>query len=255
MSEQKEKGLTNVPTKSLEVPKYLQDVDANMMGVDTIEAEDIQIPRLKILQGSSKIKTEKPELNLKEGTYYNSITGEDYGNSLEMYILLTWKSQVWFTEDFKLKCISYKDIKTKEIITFGDCDNCDLADSNRTYNYQFIMKDELESAVANNRIPIPMMMHWGSAASTYAKQLNGKLKTNAQRGIPIYGQRVKMTTFLKPFKIAPAYMPQFSYGKFPTEDEFKLLKILYSYAVSLQSRQETQVTNEDKEEVVESDEI
>lgn len=254
MSEQK-KGLANVSTKSLEIPKYLQDVDAAMMGVDTIEAEDIQIPRLKILQGSSKIKTEKPELDLKDGTYYNSITGEDYGKRVEMYVLLTWKSMVLFTEDFKLKCISYKDIKTKETIIFGDCEGCDMSEANKTYNYQFIMKKELEDAVLNNRIPIPMMMHWSSAASTYAKQLNGKFKTNAQRGIPIYGQKIVMTTFLKPFKIAPAYMPQFSYGEFPTEDEFKLLKILFSYAVSLQSRQDVQVENVEEEDAVVSDEI
>jgi len=221
------------------VPKYLTTVDSSELGTDSIDASDIQIPRLKIVQGSSQIKTQFP--SFKDSEFYNSVSNENYGNKVSFFVLLHWKSMVWFSDDFKLRCISYRDAITGEEIVFGnECEYCltHPEEGKKSHNYMIVLEQDLKTAIEKNEMPFPLIFSCMSAAIKYARQLNGKLKTNSFKRIPIYGQLIEVVTELEKFRKGQAYMPKFSYKRYPDEKEFVLLRELYRQCKLLQRRTE-----------------
>lgn len=233
----------NLPAKqAADVPAYMRGMQGDL-GVDSIEPQDIVIPRMKICQGQSGIKD---LVSIEDGQFYNSVTNEVYGEKIQFFVLLHWKSTIWFSDDFKLRGIIYKDAETKEEVHFGqDIEECiknqDEDPGINAHNYFIISERELAEAISNNDFPLPIVYSCQSAAVKAARQLNGKLKTNAvSRSIPIYGQLITASSYKEKFEKGSAFMPVFEYGRYAMEKEFKFLNKLHSKCKLLQKRQDVQ---------------
>jgi hypothetical protein len=234
-----------VKESELMIPEYLKkDKD---LGDSTIRSEDIVIPRLKICQALSKIAREIP---IKNGQIYNTVTKDIYAPPLNFFVLLHWPSRVWFSGDQKLRCQQYQNVKTKEWISVGrEVEEClhgaPPADPKLlpkdSQNYMIVLESELKQSMDKKVIPLPMIYSAISAAIKFARQLNMKIKTNAQRNIPIYGQMISISTNEDPFPKSPAWMPRFNYGRWATANEFKFLEQMYFKCTDLQSREEVHV--------------
>ncbi|MFH1328120.1 MAG: hypothetical protein ABIH76_04670 [Candidatus Bathyarchaeota archaeon] len=75
------------------VPSYLQN--GASMGLENIECTDIILPRIKLMQALS------PEVSngkAKPGDMINSLTGHNYGQSLEFVPLLHFKSRMFWQD-------------------------------------------------------------------------------------------------------------------------------------------------------------
>ena len=216
-------------TKDLiKVPTYLQK--QGELGVNNIGIEDMQIPRLKIVQGPSQIKQALPQI--KDGEIYNTLTNEIYKQPVIVFLLLFWKSHVWFSEDFKLLCTSYDDIVTGEKIVFGNHPELlnDPDSATLSFNYMLIPKNDLM------KMPFPLIFSCMSTATKPARQLNGLLKRNAAQKIPIFGQSIEITTKLVQFTKGQSYHPVFKMSEYATEEEFAILSELYKISLKVHSQ-------------------
>ena len=234
-------------TKALEkVPNYLVQED-NDLGVDSIGPEDIQIPRLKIVQGPSQIKQDFPK-KFRDGDIYNSLTKMNLGDEVEFFVLNHWKSNVWFSEDFKMIGTTYFDKATKQEIFVGqDEEYCrsHKDEAINSHNYMIVMADELEEG---KPVPFPIIFSCASAAVKSARQLNGRILENANKKLPIWSQLVSMTTILQKFTKGSAYLPDFSYPRYATKGEAAKLQQLFKASKSLLNKQEVHIDTEPEAE-------
>jgi hypothetical protein len=200
-------------------------------GADQIDPNDTIIPRLKICQGQSNIKS---TATIKDGEFYNHLTGEVYGPAVEFYVVGYQKSRIWF-KDFKLICIEYVDQKTKQRVRSGDENVCLDYDSGKdSFNYMVVLKKDLAGAIKANTIPNMMIFSCMSAAGRAARQLNGKLLFNAQRKIPIFAQEIICSTNLEKFKTGSAHMPMFRYRDTQLDEvSFKMLHGLFKVSTDI----------------------
>lgn len=224
-----------VVTKGQDLPTYLQVKD-DELGTDTIDPNDIVIPRLKIVQSTTQVKQ---VANLKDGEFYNSLTNEPYGAQVSIFVLLYWKSRVWFTDDFKMRGTIYMDAATKEQIKFGN--EIEFCESNwdkgiDAFNYMVVTDKELNNALKKGELPFPSIYSCMSASMKYARQLNGKLKADSLKKLPIYSHLITIKTQLEKFTKGQAFMPHFEYGRVANESEFKFLKELHNKCKTLQRR-------------------
>ena len=236
------------------VPKYLQVKD-NQTGAENISANDIVVPRIKICQALSEIKKENKDVT--DGMIYSNM-GEVFGEVLKFFPLLFWRSTVWFSEDKKLLCTVFTDPESREPVVFGNdpdlvkASDKELAEKKVTmsdsHNYMIIPEKTLAQALKKGEIPFPTIYSGMSAAIKYCRQLNGKIKTNSLKKIPIYGQLVAMKTQADTFKKGEAYMPRFGYGRFASEDEFKFLQELQKSCRQLLTRSEAHTYDEESTE-------
>lgn len=231
--------------KTSDVPAYLLSDD---LGTEDITSEDIQIPRLKIIQGTSEIKQKYPK-KFRDGEMYNTVTNENYGDEVSFFVIQHWKSTIWFSEDFKLIGVSYfnKKTRTQEILG-NDIQYCkdNPQEGKLSHNYLIVLKQDIE---AGN--PTPIIFSCMSASISAARQLNGRLKANAARKIPIYAQLIKMKTDLKKFQKGSAYMPVFEYVSFATKPEFNLLQHSFESAKSLLDNESIHTIESEENEVSE----
>ena len=233
--------------KLSDIPDYLKLKENEDTGLSNMESDDLQVPRLKICQPtSSEIKD---TIDIKDGDFYNTLTNKNYGNTVEFFALLFWRSKVWFSEDFKLLCVSYKDATTGKQIIFGNEQETCLQENNYQYkkdglhdngykdshNYMIVMKEDLADM---NNLPLPTIFSTMSSAMKYSKQLNGHLKLNGMKQIPIYAGLIKSETFGQTFTKGKAFMPKFSYPDFATKQEFEILKVMHYEATKIHSRGE-----------------
>ena len=226
---------------TIEIPKWLQ-VGKDDLGTDGIESGDIQMPRIKLCNPASMI--DKAGIGVSDGELFDVVTGKVFGKSLIMFPLLTWKSKVWFSDSFTLLCTQYLNKETGQTTEFGsdtsvinDKDKEGRSKGKDSYNFMVITEEELQKAIAENSMPFPTAFSTVGTANKPTKQLNGKLKMNAMRSIPIYGQAVEITTKLVPNKKGTDfYIPQYAYPRFANEKEFAMLKVLHEKAKTLQSR-------------------
>lgn len=236
--------MTDVVKKTNDLPAYLQVKDD--LGVENIESSDVVIPRIKICQSTSTQIKEEVQ-GIKDGDIYNSLTKEVYGDTINLVILLYWKSTIWFTDDFKLIGTIYKDIATGEEIQLGnDIKHC-LEHKNEgidAFNYMVLTDKELGQAIKTKSIQFPSIFSCLSAAMGNARQLNGKLKTNSLDRIPIYAQVVTVKTQLKKFSKGQAFMPTFSYPRYVNEQEMVFLKEFHAKCKDLQKRADVHVEEE-----------
>ena len=222
---------------TIEVPKWLQ-VEKEDLGTDEIESGDIQMPRMKICNPASQI--DKDSIGVKDGELFDPVTGNVFGKSVLVFILLTWKSVVWFSNEFSLLCTQYTNKETGQKISFGKDTSIVDSDPERgkdSYNYMLVTEADLKKAVSDGSIPYPTAFSTVSTANSTSKQLNGKLKMNGMRSIPIYGQGIEISTKLIPnSKGTDFYIPQYKYPRMVNQTEFNILKMLHEKAKTLQSR-------------------
>lgn len=232
-----------------DVPAYLQDTDD--LGTDDIGSEDIVIPRLKVCQAQSRVH----EVNnkIKDGQVYNSVSNEALPDPVEVFIVYHWKSDVWFSDDFKLLCTCFRDPDTKEQVWFGqDVEVCKKRpdDAKNCHNYMVITAQDLKSCVKNKEYPMPLILSCMSAAVTSARKLNSKIKMNAGKRMPIYAQPVEITSSLQKFTKGNAYIPEFSFvNKYATKDEFEFLKEYHKMCKVLHKRSDVHISQENEEGV------
>lgn len=219
------------------VPEYL--TKEKDLGTDSIKSSDVSIPYLKICQALSKIK--QANSAIKDGQFYSSMGGEVLGGEISIYVLLHWTGQIWFKEN-KFHGRVYRSVDNKIVHQGPDIEDClkgVYGDPMETQNYFVILTEEIKSAVATQRLPtLPFTLTLMSAGLKYAKQLNGKILSNAQSlHLPIYGQVVKAVTRLEKFSAGDAFMPVFSFpAEYPAPDEFLVLGKLHQSCRDLQSK-------------------
>lgn len=131
-------------------------------GLENLDAQDITIPRVRLLQATSR---EVQRGEAKVGTFQNSLTGENYGSKLEFIPFQVFKSRVRFSQKTAL-CIS-RDAITGIGDPGGDCETCSFSqwgsereapECSLVYNYLSWLPgrdEELPIAVSLMRTSIP----------------------------------------------------------------------------------------------------
>jgi len=222
-----------VQTTGSNVPDFLRT--EGDLGTDEIGTQDIIVPRLKVCQAMSTVKQTNEDV--RDGDFYNAATGRVYGKEIEFFILLMWRSRIWFNDQMQLIGMEMLDKRTKEVKHIGleienIINNKALYDKGiDSHNYMLVMADDLAKGS-----PEILIYSAQSAAMKTSRQLNSKLAANARGKVPIYGQRIKCAATLQKFSKGSAYMPVFSYPAYATEQEFPVLKQLFEQASSLQGR-------------------
>jgi len=121
---------------SLEVPDYLAG-DSNMLGFEGMGREDMTLPRLGLCQSMTpQRKKDMPGYiqGLEEGQWFNTITGENYGDVVFVTPLLFYKTRIRFfplESGGGIRCQA-RDFHTGVGDPGGDCDRCSLATFNGT---------------------------------------------------------------------------------------------------------------------------
>lgn len=243
---QQNKQVTKRQTNNL--PDYL--VSEGALGTEDIGTEDIVIPRLKIAQGLSKVHDINEKI--KNGHWYNSVTSEHYGLEVSFYILLKWNSVVWF-DDGKFKATEFTEAGTGQVRRIA-AEGFNLDDPKvyetgiRCFNYMIVLEKDLDEAFRTKVMPDILIYTAGSAAQKPARNLNGKLKANGKRQIPIFGQLITATTVKEKFKKGDAFMPNFSFGDYPPEDKFNALKVMFDECQKLQTKDSVHTKIDEEEE-------
>lgn len=211
-----------------------QDVD---LGVDSISAEDIQIPRIKICQAMSTVKEDNK--SIKDGDIYNAASGKIIKQPVRFFVLLHWKSTIWFSDDRTLLAVSYYDKEQKKDVVYGQDTSVIKNDPEAgmdSHNYFIISEEKVKSAIQSGSKPLPTIFSTMSAANKYARQLNSMIKMQSGNGIPIYGTVFELKTVSKKFKAGTAYMPVFTQDRVFNKTEFVYLQKYYEMCKSLQQK-------------------
>lgn len=233
-----------------QVPAFLQNTDKGSRLQD-IDANDIVVPRIKLLQGTS------PEVEAfdeaKNGRYWLNVLDIDLGESLRFIVLNNRKrvlllppmgddrgvlaraddGKTWNTKgewDVKLKNIKKPvtwtiddlDVKKSGLLEFGTS-NPEDPDSNPAatlfYEYLVWLPDHPE-------INTPVLLSLARSQAKRARDLNGKLEFS---GVPIQGVVVKTTPTDETSPDGAYKNYQFSRDGFATEEQF-------NHAVALAER-------------------
>lgn len=186
-------------------------------GFEDFEEEDRSYPRVTIAQMQSKAVVEG---NVKQGHWYNVLTGEDYGEAIKFAILKLWKSRVYFKDGVAV-CRS---LDAKMSITGERCATCeyakwsDDAPAACSLVYNFLTALEVEYNQANIIAPVVISLMRTSAKA--GRQLFQTLNYLATRGEPIYGRWIEGKVKLQQNKKGNFYVPIFNIDG-QTPDEFK----------------------------------
>ena len=230
----------NLPAKKQgngDVPAYFEGMGD--MGTESIDSTDISIPRIKICQ---KMSTVHDDAQMKDGSIYDSVSKEVIPTPFEFVVVLHWKSMVWFSKDNKFIASCQIDPITKKEVWFGnDIDKIqnddDLyAQGMNTHNYFLLPIDALNNAVQNGDFPLPMIYSAASAAIKHARNLNGHIRMNGGKGIPIFGQVVQMETVEDKFQAGKAFMPRFKFGDVVNKQQAQFLAKYHTECKKLQAQ-------------------
>jgi hypothetical protein len=119
-----------VQIESAEIPDYLVNApEEPIRGAENVEPGDFIMPRLSICGKQSPQFDENNEryiAGLKMGQFFNSVTGEIYGNQIYVVPLMEVKTRAIFRaygEDGPPLCVS-SDGKTGEGVPGGECRPC-----------------------------------------------------------------------------------------------------------------------------------
>jgi len=179
---------------------------------DNIDRKDIKLPRIKIIQGSSKDKGKG-----KDGEFINSITNDCYGKPIKIIPIFHWKSQVMFDEKLNMIAQSLDHI----VSNFGDCrgtfcKDCKLQkwngdvppDCNEVFNFAIAFPEELDEIIKNRVMLPPLILSLMRTGTTAAKYMVTNIRINRGRKIPIWANIIEITTYLKQFPTQPAWVPK-----------------------------------------------
>jgi len=258
MSEKKPVDL--VPQAQDQVPDFLR-TSPGETGTEHMDGEDTIVPRLKICQAMTRKAVKEDIADLDLGDLYHTTKKENYGKSLDLYILYHWRSEVWFSDGRTLIGTRFKNPRDKkQWITYGSEIDEILEDLKKpaaerkytgkqagtdNHNYMCVRA----SSIDNGELPEIFIYSAGSAACKPAKQLNSYLKDKARHGWPIYSHRVTLKTVEQSFDAGDAWMPSFAWGKTcEDKDQAATLKRLYDEAQRLMALEDTHVKGADDSE-------
>ena len=235
------------PTTEVAAPSYMAGAKSSLT-TGTIGTGDIVVPRTKICQPLSR---EKENMGLKDGDWYNHATGDDYGKELSFFILVRYSSRIWLEkgtqkllalETDELKVVDGRLTKVGQVRFGKDAermikdhyeDGCDCD------NYVIVTESAAATSLATRQLPDYAISTHMRAARKYTKPLNLKLKSNGNKGIPIFGQLVHAVNVKESFPQGDAWMPTFSYPRLASEKEFGMLDEFFPIAVELTRREGT----------------
>src|SRR5271169_762810 len=125
-----------------EVPKYLQrEAGTPAAGFEEVQSGDMTVPQMRLCQSLTpqRDKQESKYIpGLDEGSYFNTVTGENYGDTVKIVPLMFFKNRVYFQDKKQgggILCRS-DDMKTGSVErgdhedggTFGgSCATCPMA--------------------------------------------------------------------------------------------------------------------------------
>jgi len=97
---------------------------------DEITSDMIKIPRLQLLQSNSPvvqdgIETSDGPRTFKQGTFHNSLTNTNYGESIDIIPIAFKRGAIYMTNDDGMVCRSYDRINNMH---GGKCDACPYHD-------------------------------------------------------------------------------------------------------------------------------
>jgi hypothetical protein len=193
-----------------ETPSFLQEFKGQRMGSEDMERNDITLPRLALCQSLTpqKKKTNPNYIpELEDGMFFNTVTGEIYGESLEVVPLFFGKSRIFFEDINKgggMKCQSLN-AKNGGKLHPDSCESCPHAqwEENKPtcglyYNYVSLVYPRMELIVVSMK----------STALKVARSWNSMIRlTNLPMFAKVYNissaEETKNQNTYSQFKIAP----------------------------------------------------
>lgn len=164
--------VTNKLATQTEVPDYLKADVGNKLGMENVTQDDMLIPRLCIAQeGNSPQLKKTSELyipDLEPGQFFNSVTGEIYGNSVVLVPLFFFKNFIEFVPMDQGGGV-VKMYQSKAEVPLAD-----LAWVDNTKPKVTEFKNWMSLIIREDRAPEPIVSSFKSSGIKTAKKL-GKL--------------------------------------------------------------------------------
>ena len=218
--------------KTLTIPvneKALQDMLKPAPGTEEITAEDIVMPRIRLLQDQS---TEVKSKESASGKLKNSLTGETY-DSIEFIPIAMHKSRIMFDIDNRNGsplCRS-NDVKIGSDGTrCPECDNAKWINNkpplcNMIFNYLIIQPNEIGVMF------IPSILSFMKTSVQSAMKLNMSVECTIPRQ-PFWTKVWRVTPRIKPFKKGEAYILDVQQVRDSTADERSWAELIYKHTSS-----------------------
>jgi hypothetical protein len=213
---------------ALVIPEFLKEVKGRD-GFDAMTKEDMVLPRLGICQAlSPQRQKDKPSYiqGLSEGDMFNTITGQNYGDKIELIPLTFTKSRIYFralTEGGGILCSSSNGIDGGSLApTCAECPNSKFGAEGKQpvctefFNYPALVASTKEIVIVSLK----------SSGLKVAKQWNMRMQMlNKPMYVGVYSfsivpQKSKGGDFYGPGPVR--------FARFVTEDEYKLTSQLYN---------------------------
>ncbi len=209
--------------------------DAGGYGDENIDNEDLKYPRLKIVQPSTKEKGEA-----KDGDIVEVISGENYGDSIQVIPLNMWKSRVLFDDDYHLQCGSPDSLTSNSGDKSGtkcvECpeskwgDNNEKPPCNLQYNFAVAEVSQLKDAVKNKAMLPPLVINMSGANSTAAKEIQTALRMMTRKtNRPIFAFVLELKTDKGKSNKGSYYVYKFSIKNVPSEYAGYLTELYKQY--------------------------
>ncbi len=221
---------TEITTKTSDELAYLREDDPEMMGTEEIERGDVKLPRLKLVQGTTKEK-----FGADPGELIHSVTGKNYGKSMLIIAIVFWKSNIKFDKQMQIECQS---LDHKVNMKGDPCLECgqnkfgadgQVPTCNEGYNFMIAEKDELAEAIKEKRVLSPLVLSFMRSAVPTARTMLTAIKLNVGRQFPIYCQYFDLNIPAEPkdFGTGSAFVPKVAIKSYATPEEKEYLKSLH----------------------------
>lgn len=209
--------------------KALQELLKPAPGTEEITAEDIVMPRIRLLQDqSTEVKAKEEE----SGKLKHSLTGETY-ESLEFIPIAMHKSRIMFDVDNRqgapLCRSNDAKIGSDNHMKCAECDNAKWISNkppicNMIFNYLVIQPKEIGSVF------IPSILSFMKTSAQAALKLNMSVEITLPRQ-PFWDKVWKVTPKKKPFKKGEAYILDVQQVRETTKDERAWSELIYKNTI------------------------
>lgn len=226
MSKDKEAITKHEAPGPLVVPDFLKGEHGGE-GFDQMGKADVVLPRLALCQAMSpQRKRTNPNYidGLADGDLFNSVSGEIYGEKVEIIPLQFAKSRIYFkdlSEGGGILCQSLNGVDGGRISeTCEGCPNSkfsqdDLPACTLFYNYPALVVGSHE----------PVVLSLKSSALKAARQWNSRMKLLGDK--PMFAGIYEVKVIATKNDKGDFFTPTISFKRYVTEAEFQLAKNLY----------------------------
>lgn len=176
----------------LVVPSYLKDYKGKETGFENADSSDFLVPRLALCQSlTPHRKKSDPKYipGLEEGMFFNTVTGEIYGTSVDFIPLFVIKSRIKFLEPIG----SGIDCQAQDGRTgtkYGSCLPCPHAQFSKEGDPPACTEFKGWVSLVNGQ---PIGVSLKSTSLKGAKQLNSKLRVMGG-GLPLFCHVIRATS-------------------------------------------------------------